>query len=139
MQVSPAVQNAMCDAFVDRLDAGPGPATVQFFTGSAPAALTDPDSGTLLATTVMSDPAFGPAGAITDGLATANSIAPDEAVAADGIAGYWRAKDSTGVVVAQGSCGLEGSGADAEFDNTELTVGGTLAILSMTVLVPAGS
>lgn len=134
MLISDLVRSAMCDAFVDKIDEGAGAGTLVIRTGSAPAATTDADTGTLLATLIFSDPAFGAASA---GVATANNITSDSSIDATGTAGYWRIKDSDAEVHAQGSVGT--SGADINFNSLSFVSGGTCAITSLTITVPAGT
>jgi len=131
MKISDAARNAACDAIVDLLAAG-GAGSLQFRTGSAPTNTTDADSGTLLATCALSATAFG---AASSGTATAAAIASDTNVDASGTPGHFRAKSGAGTVVLQGSVGT--SGADANFNSTSWVAGGTVAISSMTVTVPA--
>lgn len=134
MLISTAVRNAMVDAFVDKIDEGAGAGTIVIRTGTAPAATTDADSGTLLATLTFSDPAFG---AAASGTATADTITDDASIDATNTAGYWRIKDSDGEVHAQGSVGT--SGADINFNSLSFVAGGTCSITSLTVTQPAGS
>ncbi len=134
MKISTLARNAMVDAIVDMLDAGAGAATIEIRTGAAPTNTTDADSGTLLATLTCSDPAFGSA---SSGTATASAITSDTNVDASGTAAHFRAKDSNGVVILQGSVGT--SGADFNFNTVTFVAGGTAAISSLTVTQPAGS
>jgi hypothetical protein len=134
MLLSTLVRNAMVDAFVDKIDEGAGAGTIVFRTGSAPAATTDADTGTLLATLTFTDPAFG---AAASGTATADTIASDTNIDATGTAGYWRIKDSDAEVHAQGSVGT--SGADINFNSLSFVAGGTCAITSLTITQPAGT
>lgn len=134
MKTADLVRTTMCDAAVDSIDGGAGAGTIQIRTGAAPTATTDADSGTLLATLTFSDPAFGAASA---GVATASAITSDTNVDNSGTAAHFRFKDSNGVVTHQGSVGT--SGADINFNSVTFVAGGTCAISSMTLTVPAGS
>jgi hypothetical protein len=134
MLISTLVRNAMVDAFVDKIDEGAGAGTLVIRTGAAPAATTDADSGTLLATLTFSDPAFG---AAASGTATASAITSDTSIDATGTAGYARIKDSDGEVHANLSVGT--SGADINFNSLSFVAGGTCAITSLTITQPAGS
>lgn len=128
MRLSTAARNASCDAIVDLLDAGAGAATIGIRTGSQPTNVGDADTGTLLGTLTMSDPAFGSA---STGVATASSITSDTNADNSGTAGHARFKDSTPAIVFDCTCGM-GSG-DINFDNNVIVAGGTIAITSMTV------
>ena len=134
MKISNLIRSAMIDALVDAIDGGASAGTIEFRTGSAPANTTDADTGTLLATLTFSDPAFG---AASNGVATASAITSDTNVDASGTPGYFRIKDSNGVVIAQGS--VSTSGADINFDSVTWVAGGTAAISSLTMTQPAGT
>jgi hypothetical protein len=128
-----AVVNALADAAVDRLDAGSGPGYVEIRTGSQPATANTAASGTLLATVVLADPAFGSAVA---GVATATDPAPVAAVAA-GTAGWFRAFDSTGATVHDGAVTATGGGGEMTLASTALTVGISVDVTSYTWTQPA--
>ncbi len=131
LQISTNARNGACDAIVDLVDAGAGAGSLQIRTGSPPANPAAADTGTLLATLPMSDPAFGSA---ATGVATANAITSDTAVDNSGTAGHFRIKDSNGNVVMQGTVGT--SSADLIFDSVTFVAGGTAAISAFTVTVP---
>lgn len=134
MLLSTVVRNAMIDAITALIDAGAGAGALTFRTGAAPAATTDADSGTLLATCPLSDPSFGAAAA---GTATANAITSDTSVDASGTPAHFRIKDSNAVVRLQGSVGT--SGADINFNSVTWVLGGTVAVSSLTLTQPAGT
>jgi hypothetical protein len=127
------VRNAMVDAVVDLLDAGAGAGTVEIRTGAQPAAGAAA-TGTLLATATLSDPAFG---ASASGTATAAAIAAVAAVA-DGTAGWFRAKDSDGNMVIDGSITETGGGGDMELNTDQLSTGVDFDITAWTVTQPSG-
>jgi hypothetical protein len=138
VEISVAMQNAMCNAFVDALDTG-GPAHLIILTGTAPA-IGAADTGTLLADLVFSATAFddaGAAGGNPAGTAIANAITPDTNVAG-GTAGYFRIKNAAASAVhAQGTVTAVGGGGDIEFDPTNVFVAtGTASITAMSVNVP---
>lgn len=126
-----SAQNAAANAIVDLIDAGAGAGTLKIYTGSQPADADDAETGTLLATFTLPDPAFGNA---ANGVATANAIS-DATGAAAGTAGYFRVEDSTGANVMDGSVGT--SGADLNLNTTTISVGLTVSITSWTVTMPA--
>lgn len=74
MKISDLDRTALCNALVDAIDAGAGAGTLEIRTGAAPAATTDADTGTLLATLTFSDPAYGNAAA---GVAQESAITQD--------------------------------------------------------------
>jgi len=134
-KISTAARNAACDAIVDLLDGGAGAGTISVRTGSPPTNVADADSGTLLGTLTFSDPAFGSS---SSGTATASSITSDTTADASGTAGHFRAKDSNGATVLQGTAGLTGDTPDMVFDNATIVAGGIIACSSFTVTVPTG-
>lgn len=71
------------------------------------------------------------------GTATAYAITSDANIAATGTMGHFRAKDSDGNTVLQGSC--DTSGADINFDSVSFIAGGTCAITSLTLTQSASS
>jgi hypothetical protein len=131
MKISDAARNAACDAIVDLIDAG-GAGALTIRTGAAPTNTGDADSGTLLATLAMSATAFGSA---SSGVATAAAITSDTSVDATNTAAHFRIKSGGGTTVLQGSVGT--SGADINFNSVSFVTGGTCAISSLTVTVPA--
>jgi len=133
-KLSTDARNASADAVVDLLDAGISDAYIEVRDGAPPVNVSDPDSGTLLATLVMNDPAFGAAVA---GVATANAIASDISADASGDAGHFRAKDSDGNTVFQGTAGEAGDTPNMVFDDKSIVEGGVVACTSLTLTVPA--
>lgn len=133
-RIDTAGRNAACDAIVDLLDAGAGAATIEIRTGTQPATVGTAASGTLLGTLTCSDPAFGAAAA---GVATASAITDDTSADATGTAGWFRAYDSDSVAVIDGDITATSGGGDMELDDTSIVAGGTIAVSSWTVTMPA--
>lgn len=129
-----ATRNAMADAYTGRFDAGPGAATIEVRTGGKPANPQAAATGTLLWTFTLADPAWG---AAVTGVATLDATPIITAVAvAAGTAGWWRAKDSTGATVNDGTAGITGSGADMILDNTTVAIGQTVNLTAGTATQP---
>lgn len=128
-----ARKNAAANAVVDLLDAGAGAGYVEIRTGTQPATVDSAATGTLLGTLPLSDPAFGSA---TGGVATAGAITSDTNADASGTAGWFRAYDSNGTAVIDGSCSGSGGGGDMEFDDPAIVAGGTINISSWTYTQP---
>lgn len=126
-----SARNAAADAVVDLLDAGSGPGTIQIRTGSKPANPNTAATGTLLGTLTFSDPAFG---AASTGVATAAAITSDSVADASGTAGWFRALDSSGNAVFDGTIGT--SGADLIMADLSVVAGGVIAISSLTYTQP---
>lgn len=136
-EISTAVRNAAVDAIVDRLDANTPPAVCRIRTGAPPTNVSDASSGTLLGTCTFSNPAFG---ASSSGTATANAISSDTNADASGTAGHFRVyQGAAGDTAAewQGTAGEAGDTPDMVFDNKTIVAGGTIAISSMTITLPA--
>lgn len=136
-RISTAAAIGMNDALVDRLDGGPAAGRIEIYSGAPPAGVDLPDQGILLATLVLSDPAFGPsadAGDVAE--AIANTITADPSAAAEGTAGHFRAKDSNGVPVLQDTCSLPGGGGGMVLDNTSIRAGQQVNISSWRVQQP---
>lgn len=135
-RITTAAAKAACDAVVDLLDAGPAAGYVEVRTGSQPATANTAASGTLLATLVLSDPAFGNATSASPSVATASAITPDTSADATGTAGWFRGYDSTGAAVIDGSVTATGGGGDMTFDSVSFIAGGTVTVTSWTVSHP---
>lgn len=118
--LSDALRNAMCDALVDRLDAG----TINFY---------DSTETTLLATCTFGNPAFNDA---SSGEATANSISDDTSADNSGTVAVAVIKNSSGSTEFKGTCG-NSSSYDFNFDSTTISSGNTVTVSSMTITVPA--
>lgn len=134
-RISTEIRDLACNAVVDALDAGAGAPTLKVYTGTQPASAEDAATGTLLATfTLDATAAFG---ASSSGVATLDvSPAISAVAAATGTAGWFRAADSTDANRIDGSVG-QGSG-DLSLDNTSITSGQTVNLVSWTVTMPAG-
>ncbi len=138
-KLSNAAAKAACDAIVDLLDGGAGAGTLKIYTGSAPANVDDAATGTLLGTLTLSDPAFGAAAdANPGGRATASTITGDTSADNTGTAGYFRALDSNGVAVIQGTITATGGGGDLELNSTSISAGVAINVTSWTFTVPEG-
>ena len=132
MLVSILGRNAAVDAVAALVNGGASAGYIQIRTGSAPAATTDANTGTLLATLPMNDPAFGASSA---GTATAATITSDTNIDATGTAAHFRIFDSNNVCIMQGTVGT--SGSDINFNSVSFVAGGTCAISSLLLTLPA--
>lgn len=138
--VSMGSARAGLDALLAKLNTAGTAGHIKIFTGSMPATCETADSGTLLSTLTLSVTAFGAAtDPGTTGLATATAaaITSDTNAAATGTAGYFRAYDSAGVCIVQGTVGT--SLADMILNTTSISAGSTVAITSWIVTLPDGS
>lgn len=132
LSLATSARTAMCDALVDLLDAGSGAGTMQIRTGTKPATPNTAATGTLLATVTLVDPAFG---AASSGVATLADPGAVTAVA-DGTAGWFRALDSTGAAVFDGTVTATGGGGDLTLATTTVTIGLSIDVTGGTVTMP---
>ena len=132
-RISIAAAQAACNAIVDLLDGGAGAGYIEIRTGAQPATVATAATGTLLGTLTCSDPAFGNASAASPSVATASAITSDTNADATGTAGWFRAYDSVGTAVIDGSITATGGGGDMTLDTVSIVAGGTIAITSWTV------
>lgn len=129
-----ASRNAMCNALVDLFDLGAGAGTIEIRSGTRPATANDAATGTVLATVVLVDPAFGNAAV---GVATLADPAPVTGTAA-GTATWFRGLDSTGATVMDGSVTATGGGGDLTLATTTISVGLTVDVTGGTVTQAGG-
>lgn len=122
--VDEIVLNAEAEAFISLLDGG----TCELRTGTQPAAITDPVTGTLIATIVLPATALG--GAASGGVASLATTTAIEAIA-DGTIGYARFKKSDTSSVFDGSVTLSAGGGDLIATEVALLIGELVNIVSM--------
>lgn len=132
LRLATAARNGACNGVVDLIDGG-SPGTVKIYTGSQPTTGNDTETGTLLATVTLANPAFGAASA---GVATATDPTSVNAVAT-GTAGWFRVEDSAGANVFDGDCTATGGGGSMTLSTTSLVSGSPVDITSFTVTMPA--
>jgi len=135
-KISNNAAKAACDAVVDLLDAGAGAGKLQIYDGAQPA---NPDiavtTQTKLAELTLSDPAFGAAADDNPGgKATADTITDDSSADATGTAAWFRAVDSDGNAVIDGSAGT--ADADLILATTSIVAGQPVQVDSWTVTMP---
>jgi len=135
-RIPTASRNAAADAVGVRLDAGAGPGTIDVFTGAQPANANDAETGDLLLTFTLSDPAF--AAAVTGVKTLDVTPIPTATGVDDGVAGWFRAKDSTGATVLDGAVTVTGGGGQLTLNTTTISVGLEVEITSGTLTMPAG-
>jgi len=140
LQVSNAAAIVANDAVLALADAGAGAGYIEFRTGAAPANCIDASTSTLLATCVMSDPAFNGSTDNNPGaIATAASIGSDVSIDVTGLAAHFRLFDSDALCVMQGDVAGLSSGAIIELDDPNMVQGGTAAITSFNIRHPEGT
>ena len=132
IKISTAARTALANALNALANAGSGPAVIQIRTGAPPTNVSDADSGTLLGTLTMSDPAFTE----SNGVLTTGAITSDTNADASGEAGHLRMKDSNGNTFLQGTVGESADSPDFTFDDKSIVASGTIAGTSLTITVP---
>lgn len=132
MSLAVSAANAMANAIAALVDAGSGPGTVKIYSGAKPATVATAPTGTLLCTVVLGDPAFA---AASGGVITGADPAPQNPTAA-GTAGWFRAADSAGTAVYDGTVSATGGGGDMQLSNTSLASGISVDITALSVTIP---
>lgn len=134
LRLADATRNAKVNAAVDLLDVGTTTAggTIKIYSGAQPATPATAASGTLLATVILANPAFG---ASASGVATLSDPASVNAVATD-TAGWARFADRDGAVVFDGHVTATGGGGVVELSSTSLVSGSPVDITGGTYTQP---
>jgi hypothetical protein len=130
-----AVRNAQLASLAARFDAGATGATIKIYSGTRPVTADTAVGGgnTLLLTLTLATTAFGsPSGG---SMSLAGLPISGTGVAA-GTAAWFRAADSDGTTVTDGTCGVDGSGADIEISTTTISVGLEVTLTAGTVTQP---
>jgi len=136
ISISTAARDAAVSAVAALVDADVGAGTVAIRSGGKPAAVSDPATGTLLATFTLADPAFtGP----VNGVMTldATPVLATVGVANDA-AGWFRMFDNSGDAVLDGTVTAAGGGGDLEMNVTAISVGLAVQIIAGALTMPAG-
>lgn len=133
IRVAVAGRNAGLNAAFDLADAGAGPGTIKIYTGAQPATADTAESGTLLVTLTLADPAFTAAATGVKDL-DANPDLSAVAVAA-GTAGWARVEDSDGNNVFDGSVGT--ASTDFIINSTAIAVDQIVKVTLGTITDPA--
>lgn len=133
VRVAVAARNAGLDAIFDRANAGAAAGTIKVYTGSQVATADTAETGTLLVTFTLADPAFAAAATGVKDL----DADPDltAVAAATGTAGWARCEDSDGNNVFDGSVGT--SGTDFIINSTSITSGQTVNLTLGSITDPA--
>lgn len=134
-RLATTARNAGAAAMTALVDAGAGPGTIQVRTGAQPATPNTAPTGTLLLTFTLDDPAFG---APATGVQTLNGVPRSAVGVAAGDAGWFRALDSDGNAVFDGTVGITGSGAQLELNTVAVSVDLDVEITGGTFTMPVG-
>jgi len=130
-----AVRNSQLAALAARFDAGAAGATIKVYSGARPATADTAVGGgnTLLLTLTLAATAFGAQAGGSMSLAGLPVVGTGVAA---GTAAWFRAADSDGVTVTDGTCGADGSGADIELSTTTVSIGLEVSLTAGTVTQP---
>lgn len=132
LRLVPALRAAIADLWISYFDAGSGPATVEFYTGTIPSTLGDTlTTQVKLGTLTCSDPAATQ----TAGVITFSTITQDSAADATGTAAWAYIKDGTGAIVnAVDVTNAAGDGL-IKLNTTSIVTGGPIAVTSLAFTV----
>lgn len=121
------------------IDAGTA-AVIEIYNGTVPSNADAAEGNTLLASLTCSATAFsGYSDTTTAARATFAAITSDSSADATGTATHFRIKTQTGgTVIAQGECGIAGSGKELILNTTAISAGSTVAISTATIDLPEG-
>lgn len=128
LKLSATVKNAALDALESAIGTAP---VLKIRTGAVPAAITDADSGTVLATLTLPTDWMA---AASGGQKALNGTWEDINADADGTAGHFRiyAADGTTQHI-QGSVSASGGGGDMIVDSVAFTTGQTFTVSVFTI------
>jgi hypothetical protein len=121
-----AVRNAMLDAISAQINAGAGAGLLRIYIATQPA--TCGTATTLLAELTFSDPC---AAAASGAVLTMSAITADSAANATGTATWFRATDSTGACVLDGTAGT--TGTDMILNSAAISTGQQVSASSFTI------
>lgn len=125
INLATTVKNSMLTPLRDAIDAGSGPGTISFYTGTIPAdPATAVTSQVLLGTLTFSDPC----GTVSGGILTLSPVTSEDAALANGTAAWARIKDSDGTVVADGNITTTGGGGMIQMNTTNIVIDGPIGI-----------
>jgi hypothetical protein len=124
------LRDALVGVFETNIGTSP---ILNLYTGSPPAAISDADSGTLLASIALpSDWLTAP----NSGTVSKNGTWQDLAANNTGNAGYFRIKTSGSVVKMQGTVSASGGGGDMIVNDIALVTGLPFSISTFTITAP---
>lgn len=128
IKLSTSVKNGMLDAIETAIGTS---AVLKIRTGSAPAAISDADSGTALATCTLPSDWLA---AASGGSKAKSGTWEDTSADATGTAGHFRIYASDGTTQhMQGTVTITGGGGDMTVDNTSFASGQAFTVTSFTI------
>lgn len=128
LKLSTTVKNARLDAIETAIGAAP---VLKIRSGAAPAAITDADSGDVLASLTLPSDWLA---AASNGTKKISGTWQDTSADSAGTAGHFRIYASDGTTQhLQGSITATGGGGDMTLDNTSIAAGQSITITSFTL------
>ncbi len=128
LKLSMAVKNARLDSIESTIGAAP---VLKIRSGAAPAAITDADSGDVLASLTLPSDWLA---AASNGTKAISGTWQDTSADAAGTAGHFRIYASDGTTQhIQGTVTATGAGGDMTLDNTSIAAGQSITITSFTI------
>jgi len=127
LSYSTTLRNAQLDAITTAVGTS---GFLRIYSGTRPANVAAPITGTLLAELVTNASAF--AASAASGVLTANAIANDSSANATGTATHYRLWKSDGTTAVMDG-NVSTSGADLNLDNTSITSGQVVSVTSFTI------
>jgi len=128
LQISVAVKNGELNSIETTIGTS---AIIKIRTGSVPAAITDPDSGTVLSTIALPSDWLA---AASGGSISKQGTWEDASADATGTAGHFRLYASDGTTVhMQGTVTVTGGGGDLTLDNTSINATQKVTITTFTL------
>lgn len=121
LTIPTATRNAIANAAVDLIDGGTGAGYIEIRDGAV-----------VLATCVMSDPAFGNA---ATGVAAASAISDEDSAVASGTADNFKVYDSAATEIMSGDVGT--AAATMIMPSVNITIGEPVSVTSFSVTAPA--
>lgn len=127
LKISTAAKNACLEAIRDQVRAGTTLSRpyISIRTGSQPAGVHVPATGTELGVLQMAPAGFFPA---SDGTMVARPIQSDISINADGVAGWFRVFNRDNAAVLDGSVSINGGGGSLQIDTVTFVLGGAVAL-----------
>lgn len=130
MALALKIREATRNTRLDAIDTDVGAtATLEIRTGAPPTGPGDADSGTLLATITLPNPAFAAAASGQMAKSGTWSVAASGA----GVAGHFRIKAAGTTVIVQGTAGETADTPDLVLDNSDIASGQTVTVSAFTL------
>jgi len=121
-----SLRTARAQKIIDAINAGAGPGTIKFYTATQPAKGAAITTQTLLGTLTFAEPA----GSISNGVLTFDTIVDDSSADADGLATWARVLDGDGAFVMDLTVTDNAGAGPIKMPSTQIYAGGILHVTS---------